>query len=165
VDPTIHTPSFVRSRSAFLFTSLLSASALFLPSTGALSKRLLIHCRKLAHRVIEHRYRSVEIVLAFMVNIPWLSPRDHWADDETASYLAAALTIALDLSLNKIVTPSPSESGSLNREGIARSDCIDAAKALLLDGFDELDPLSQIGRRLLRRRERAWLSLFVLERG
>lgn len=114
---------------------------------------------------MEYRYRSVEIVLAFMVNIPWLFPGEHWADDETCSYLAMALTVALDLSLNKIVTPSLTQSDSLNRDNFARSDCIDAGKALILDGFDDVDPTSLRGRRLLRRRERAWLSLFVLERG
>jgi hypothetical protein len=155
----------VRSRSNFLFTSVLAASARFLPSTTALSKRLQIHAQKLAHSVMENRYRSVEIVLAFMVNIPWLPPGEHWADDETSSYLAMALTIALDLSLDKIVIPSPSGSPDVNLEGIARSDCIDSHKALALDGFCEVDPLSDWGRRLLRRRERAWLSLFALERG
>jgi hypothetical protein len=165
LDPVIHTSTFVRSRSAFLFTSILAASALFLPSTAALSKRLAVHCRNLAHRVMVNRNRSPEIVLAFMVNIPWMSPGKHWSDDETCTYLAMALKIAMDLSFNKLIIPPPSlpENGVL--ESIPRSECISARKALSLDGFEDVEPASGWGQRLLRSRERIWLALFVLDRG
>ncbi|EXJ68202.1 uncharacterized protein A1O5_08817 [Cladophialophora psammophila CBS 110553] len=165
LDPNLHTASFVRSRSAFLFTSILAASALFLPKAEALSKRLSNHQNHLARTVIFNRHRSVEIVLAFMVNIPWMTPAKHWADDETCAYLSMALSLALDLSLNKIVVPSPTirPAGFLNR--VAKADCIDSAKALQLDGFPQVDPSSALGRRLLRTRERVWLALFVLDRG
>jgi hypothetical protein len=112
-----------------------------------------------------NRSRSPEIVLAFMVNIPWMSPGKHWADDETCAFLAMAVTIALDISLNKLIIPSPSVSQDPNLENIARSECISARKALSLDGFDDVDPSSSWGQRLLRRRERIWLALFVLDRG
>ncbi|KAJ6094259.1 hypothetical protein N7467_003104 [Penicillium canescens] len=164
LDPLIHTPSFVRSQSAFLFTSIMAGAALFLPSAAALSKRLSRHCKSLAQRVITHRHRSVEIVLAFMVNVPWMSPGDSLGDDDTCSYIAMALTVALDLSLNKIVSPSASfDQELLNR--LARADCIDPKRALHMDGFDDVDPSSEWGLRLLRRRERAWIALFVVERG
>lgn len=164
LDPLIHTVSFVRSQSAFLLTSVLAAAALFLPSAAALSKRLSRHCRFLAQRVIERRHRSVEIVLAFMVNVPWMAPGDCLGDDDTCSYIAIALTVALDLSLSKIVSPSSSFDASLLRR-IARADCIDAKRALHIDGFDDVNPDSEWGRRLLRRRERTWIALFVVERG
>lgn len=48
---------------------------------------------------------------------------------------------------------------------VPRADCIDPKVALSLDGFSEVDPNSEYGRRLLRRRERCWIALFVLERG
>jgi hypothetical protein len=143
----------------------LAASALFLPSAGALSKRLTIHCKFLARNVIEHRNRSPEVVLAFMVNVPWMAPSKHWSDDETCSYMAMALTIAMDISLNKLIVPSPSDPRQDIHKGKAQSDCITARKALDLDGFHDVDPSSDLGRRLLRRRERIWLALFVLERG
>ncbi|OCT51479.1 Zn(II)2Cys6 transcription factor [Cladophialophora carrionii] len=165
LDPVLHTAAFVRSRSAFLFTSILAASALFLPKAEALSKRLSNHRNILARKVVSDRNRSVEIVLAFMVNIPWMTPAKHWADDETCAYLSMALALALDLSLNKIVVPSPTirPAGFLDR--VAKAECIDSAKALQLDGFPHVDPLSVWGRRLLRTRERVWLALFVLDRG
>lgn len=164
LDPVIHTASFVRSQSAFLFTSIMAAAALFLPSAAALSKRLSRHCKSLAQMVITKRFRSVEIVLAFMVNVPWMAHGDYLGDDDTCSYIAMALAIALDLSLNKIVLPSTSfDNGVIRR--LAKADCIDAKRAMHMDGFDNVDPNSEWGQRLLRRRERTWIALFVLERG
>ncbi|RYP50884.1 hypothetical protein DL768_003673 [Monosporascus sp. mg162] len=164
IDPVIHTVDFVRSRSAFLLTSIAAASALFSPSLDALYKRLSNHRQKLASLIVANRYKSVEIVLAFMVNVPWISAGEHWADDETSTYISMALMIALDLSLNKIILPSSDEPRT-PRDSVATSDCISARKALYVDGFIDVDPSSLMGRRLLRRRERTWLSLFVLERG
>lgn len=163
LDQLLHTPSFVRGRSAFLFTSILAASALFMPTTGALSRRLSNHCSHLAHVTMTKRYRSPELVLAYMINIPWMSPGKHWSDDETCSYMATAMTIAVDISLNKVIVPSPSKSQITPQ--VAQSECITAKKALELDGFHDIDPSSALGRRLLRRRERVWLALFVLDRG
>ncbi|KAI4603782.1 hypothetical protein KJ359_003602 [Pestalotiopsis sp. 9143b] len=164
IDPVIHTVNFVRSRSAFLLTSIAAASALFSPSLESLYKRLANHRQMLAGIIMSKRYKSVEIVLAFMVNIPWISAGDHWADDETSTWLSMALTIALDLSLNKVILPVSYEPQT-PKDGVATADCLDARKALSIDGFGDLDPLSLGAKRLLRRRERTWLSLFVLERG
>ncbi|KAH8881673.1 hypothetical protein GQ53DRAFT_667295 [Thozetella sp. PMI_491] len=164
LDPVLYTSAFTRSRSAFLFTSILAASALFMPSASALSRRLSNHCRTLASRIIANRFRSVEIVLAFMVNVPWMFPGKHSADDETCWYVSMATTMAIDLSLHKIiVAPESSRDGMVGT--IPRADCIDPKLALSLDGFGEVDPVSDVGRRLLRRRERCWIALFVLERG
>jgi hypothetical protein len=160
----VHTFDFVRTQSAFLFTSILAASALFISSAAALSKRLSAHRALLARRVMTDRRRSVEIVLAFMLNVPWMPPGKHSADDETCNYMSMALTIALDLSLNKIVLPSSSFKLDIFKR-LSRADCIDGRKALDMDGFDDIDPSSERGRRLLRRRERTWIALFVLERG
>ena len=165
LDPVLHTSGFVRSRSAFLFTSLLAATATFLPNTAALAKRLSVHRGRLAQRVINKQHRSVEIVVAFMVNIPWMAPAKHWADDETCAYLSFALTLALDIQLNKIVVPSPTIRPPGFMDRAAKADCIDATRALQLDGFAHVDPNSSWGRRLLRTRERVWLALFVLDRG
>lgn len=79
--------------------------------------------------------------------------------------MAMALTVALDVSLDKLIVPSPSDPHLNFQAGKAQSDCITAKKALDLDGFGEVDPLSDFGKRLLRRRERIWLALFVLDRG
>ncbi|KAL3461748.1 hypothetical protein BJX64DRAFT_151223 [Aspergillus heterothallicus] len=164
LDPCIHTVEFVRSQSAFLFTSIMTAATLFMESATALSKRLTRHSKQLANEVIKRRLRSAEIVLAFMVNVPWMAPGSCLGDDDACSYIAMALSVALDLSLNKIVLPSTSFDSSLIKT-LAKADCIDARRALHIDGFDNIDPTSEWGRRLLRRRERIWIALFVLERG
>ncbi|RYP12469.1 hypothetical protein DL765_007323 [Monosporascus sp. GIB2] len=121
IDPVIHTVDFVRSRSAFLLTSIAAASALFSPSLEALYKRLSNHRQRLASLIVANRYKSVEIVLAFMVNVPWISAGEHWADDETSTYISMALMIALDLSLNKIILPSSDEPRT-PRDNVATSD-------------------------------------------
>lgn len=140
----------------------MAASAKFTPTAAALSTRLATHCKTLATHVMTNRNRSVEIVIAFMFNVPWLPAGKHWEDDEGSSFLANALTIALDLSLDKIIV-YPHETRA--RDGLASRDIIDSKRALALDGFDAIDPISLIGRQLLRRRERAWLALFNLDRG
>ncbi|CAO2652432.1 Nn.00g007150.m01.CDS01 [Neocucurbitaria sp. VM-36] len=164
LDPQVHSLPFVRSRSAFLFTTLLAMTAIFLPETASLAKRLLLHRRFLAEQVIVRKFRSVEIVLAFMVSIPWMPPGFHASDDDTSLYLATALSIALDLSLDKIIVPSSSFDPELVRQ-IPKSECLDAGKALTMDGFEDVDVESVWGKLLLRRRERVWIALFVLERG
>ncbi|KAK1760119.1 protein priB [Echria macrotheca] len=164
LDPALYTAAFTRSRSAFLFTSIAAAAALYIPTEGALSRRLSNHCKALVNRIMIDRYRSVEIVLAFMVNVPWMFPGKHSTDDETCWYVSMATTMALDLSLHKIIVPLASlKDGPLG--SIARADCVDPRVALSLDGFGDVDANSELGRRLLRRRERCWISLFVLERG
>ncbi|KAF2757485.1 hypothetical protein EJ05DRAFT_511287 [Pseudovirgaria hyperparasitica] len=164
LDPFLYTLDFIRKRSSFLLTSIMAASSLFISYTDALAKRLSIHTKVLAQRVIAQRLRSVEIVLAFIVNIPWMPPGDHSADDDTGLYLATAMSIALDLSLDKIILPS----SYIDRKVLDRipnADCIDARKALTMDGFDGVDPSTEWGRRLCNNRERIWIALFVLERG
>ncbi|TGJ82523.1 hypothetical protein E0Z10_g6239 [Xylaria hypoxylon] len=146
IDPVLHTVDFVRRRSAFLFTSIAAASALFSPSLEALHKRLSRHRQKLADLVVTKRYKSVEIVLAFMVNIPWIPAGEHWADDETSTYMSMASSIAVDLYLNKIILPSSPEA-PFSRDNIPSSDQISSRKALNVDGFTEIDPESEMGRR------------------
>lgn len=162
LDPRLYNIEYTRSRSAFLFTSIMAVSTLFMPTATALSKRLFNHTRNLAHRVMVHQYKSVEIVLAYMVNIPWMFPGQHSTDDETCAYIALANTVAIDLSLHKsLVSAEMLGPGS----ALARGDCLDPKTALAMDGFPDVDPWSERGRLLIRNRERCWLSLFVLERG
>jgi hypothetical protein len=155
---------FTRRRSAFLLTSIMGASALFLPTASALSKRLFNHIKSLANQVMLRGYRSVEIVLAFMVNIPWMFPGRHSTDDDTCRYVSMATTMAIDLSLHKVLF-STSMLGSESRKALSRGECIDPKAALVIDGYPDLDPLSERGTLLLRSRERCWISLFVVERG
>ena len=164
LDPFVHNVSFVRSQSAFLFTTITAASALFIPSAAPLWKRLSRHCRLLANRAVTLRFRSVEIILAFQINIPWMLPGEQSADDETCLYLGTAMTIAIDLYLDKVIVPSVGCDGSTHIR-LTKSECIEPRRALYMDGFATVEPTSEWGQRLLRRRERAWISLWNLERG
>lgn len=140
----------------------MAVGAKFIPSAAVLSARLTAHCSTLATYVMANRNRSLEIVIAFMFNVPWLAPGKHWEDDEASSFLTNALVIALDLSLDKVIIGT---SDTRSRHGLARQDAVDAKKALALDGFGNLEPNSPMGRRLLRSRERVWLAFFALDRG
>lgn len=164
LDPVLYTVPWTRNRSPFLFTSIMAASALFIESASALSKRLSKHCKTLAQKVIENRHRSTEIVLAFMINVPWMGPGVHSTDDETCWFVSLATTIAIDLQMSKVNVPAETfKNGAL--DGLARQDCMDPELALRSGGFKDVDPNSELGRRLVRRRERCWIALFVLERG
>ncbi|KAH8897377.1 hypothetical protein GQ53DRAFT_838005 [Thozetella sp. PMI_491] len=101
LDHALHTVQFVRSRSAFLSTSILTAAVLFYPGNATLARRLAIHSQKLAQGVILSNFRSVEIVLGFTISVAWLSPGENGASDNTCSYIGAASIMALDLSLDK----------------------------------------------------------------
>lgn len=164
MDPKLYNCSFTRSRSAFLATSIMAASALFMPNGGALSKRLSNHVKIMAEKVISNRHRSVEIVLAFMVNIPWMFPGQHSTDDETATYISMATTIAIDLMLHKSIIPKAAL-GQGSNSTLARGECLDPQAALDIDGFPDVEPWSEQGAALLRSRERCWISLWVVERG
>jgi hypothetical protein len=164
LDPRLYTLSYTRSRSAFLCTSIMAAAALFWPFAGALSKRLSTHARMLANRVTPHRLKSVEIVLAYLINVPWMFPGSHSTNDETSAYISMAMTIAIDLSLHKVLMPQDLL-GHGTGVTVARGECLDPKTALAMDGFHDVDPMSEQGTLLLRGRERCWISLFVLERG
>lgn len=142
----------------------MAGSALFWPTGAALSKRLSNHSKLLANKVMINRYKSVEIVLAFLINIPWMSPGSQSTSDDTAAYVSMANTIAIDLSLHKVLMSSDVAHLHSNLS-VSRGECLDPHTALAVDGYSDVDPTSERGMLLLRGRERCWISLFVLERG
>lgn len=142
----------------------MACAALFVPTAGSLSKRLSNHVKALAQHVIMRRHRSVEIVLAFVVNIPWIFPGQRSTDDETCWYVSMAATIAIDLLMHKtLVSKQVLDSG--DGLTLARGECLDTHTALEIDGYEGVDPWSKRGMILLRSRERCWISLYVVERG
>jgi hypothetical protein len=62
------------------------------------------------------------------------------------------------------ITPTTSLAQDDIRQ-IPKADLLEAKKALAMDGFEDVEITSELGQRLLRRRERVWIALFVLERG
>lgn len=110
------------------------------------------------------RHKSIEIVLAFMVNIPWMFPGRHSTDDEACMYISMATSIAIDLSLHKVLVQTEVLRGESTLT-LARGECLDMRTALAMDGYPDLDARTEKAKLYLRNRERCWISLFVLERG
>ncbi|OAR01888.1 hypothetical protein LLEC1_05965 [Akanthomyces lecanii] len=164
LDPDLYTVAFTRTRSAFLTTTLMACAALFVPTAGSLSKRLSNHVKMLAQCVITRRHRSVEIVLAFVVNIPWIFPGQRSTDDETCWYISMAATIAIDLLMHKTLVSKEMLDSGIGLT-LARGECLDTNTALEIDGYEGIEPWSERGMILLRSRERCWISLYVVERG
>lgn len=69
-----------------------------------------------------------------------------------------AMNIALDLSLDRKISES-------EKPIFGQLSLLSPRNALNIDGFPDVHPDSWYGRQLLRSRERAWLSLYVLDRG
>lgn len=167
LDPNLHTLAYVRSRSAFLFTSILRASSLFVDTAADLCRRLSAHVKHLVHIITTKTYRSPEIVLGFILIVPFLDTGTFLSptQDVTCYYLATALSIAIDLSLHKIVVPSTTPRPQAVLEKLMPQNSIAVDKALHIDNHYNLVASSHIARRILRSRERIWLCLYVLEQG
>jgi hypothetical protein len=73
-DPALHTPDYVRSKSAFLFTVLIMAGCKFFKPES------FKPCQKLAHefavRAFADNEKSVEVVQAFACLTYWREPED-----------------------------------------------------------------------------------------
>ncbi|GAA6008602.1 hypothetical protein JCM10207_007174 [Rhodosporidiobolus poonsookiae] len=72
--PLIHSAAYVRSRSMFLFSTILFLGALYTPDSGPAAKRLRMHVERLAHQVAVKHFRSLEIVQAYITYLCWQPP-------------------------------------------------------------------------------------------
>lgn len=154
----LHTTSFIRSRSSLLLTAMMLGASKFLENHAAITKRLHTHLTLVVRSILEQGFKSIEIVLGLLVCIPWQSPGDNVAEDPTSLYIAMAMNIALDLSLDRKISES-------EKPIFGQLSLLSPRTALNIDGFPDVHPDSWYGRQLLRSRERAWLSLYVLDRG
>ncbi|KAI5461893.1 hypothetical protein BGZ63DRAFT_509503 [Mariannaea sp. PMI_226] len=101
LDPILHTSSFVRSRSALLFTWILALAAQFDPDSAMLSKRLFIHGQKLSKYVYSHGFRSVEIVQGYYISLISDRPIDQSFQETSWMYKVFALGMATELGLHQ----------------------------------------------------------------
>ena len=81
LDRRLHTVHYIRQRSSLLITAILAAASKFAHGAAAMSRRLQDHQARLIRRVAMDGFRSVEIVLAFLVCVPWMSPTEHMSED------------------------------------------------------------------------------------
>ncbi|ESK88420.1 prib protein [Moniliophthora roreri MCA 2997] len=100
-DPSLHSFSYVRKKSPFLFTVLLMAGCKFF------KPELFIKCQKLANelaiKAFAEGWKSVETVQAFACLTYW---RDE-TDNRTWTYIGYACRMAVELNLNRYVSQPP----------------------------------------------------------
>ncbi|KAH9967928.1 fungal-specific transcription factor domain-containing protein [Russula dissimulans] len=100
-DPALHTPDYVRFKSPFLFTVLIMAGCKFFKPES------FKPCQKLAHefavRAFAENWKSVEVVQAFACLTYWREPED----TRTWMYIGLACRMAVELGLNRYVSPPP----------------------------------------------------------
>lgn len=144
LDPALHTPEFVRPRSALLFTWILAITAQFDPTAGSLSKRLRLHGEKLSKHVHACGYKSVEIAQGYYLSLLCAVPSSTLSEDHSWPYTAYAFSMISDLALN----PDQADHQASPRPGHEETNWSAA----------------QHETRLARNRERTWFRLMLWER-
>lgn len=95
LDPELHTAAFCRSRSAILFTAILTVSAkVCLP---VLHQPALKHAKLLLGQAFEAGTNNLELVQALATLVFWQDP----TDDSGARKLAYAIRCAFELGIHK----------------------------------------------------------------
>ncbi|KGO50718.1 Short-chain dehydrogenase/reductase SDR [Penicillium expansum] len=168
LDPTFHTPDFVRSRSALLFTWILALTAQFDHGSASLAKRLRLHGEKLSKHVHTSGYKSVEIVQGYYISLLSATPAETLAQERSWLYTMYALGVAAELGLDqdshaKDSTPLNTINASYSRTQDATPTPLpgnDSSRLLL--GYPSKDLTEN--QRMARNRERTWLRILLWER-
>ncbi|KAI9446852.1 fungal-specific transcription factor domain-containing protein [Lactarius indigo] len=100
-DPALHTPDYVRSKSPFLFTVLVMAGCKFFKPESFKACQKLSY--EFAFRAFAENWKSVEVVQAFACLTYWKEPED----TRTWIYIGLACRMAVELGLNRYVSPPP----------------------------------------------------------
>lgn len=165
LDPILHTPEYVKARSALLFTWILALTTQFEPSCGSLAKRLRLHGDKLSRHVHTCGFKSVEIVKGYYISLLSATPAKTIAEERLWLYTNYAFSIAAELGLDQRARThdpgnatshvhtrpgSPTPSGPFHRP--------------VSDDFLLQDPTYLTGEREARNRERTWLRILLWER-
>ena len=141
LDAEWHTPTFICSRSPFLFTCVCTVAAKFYERRPDLHSKCLALTRKVAFDVVNRGFKSIEIVQGFLLMAMYAQPAERFEEDKTWMYSGIALRMATDLNLHRksVATfnhsPHPDDPAVLDRE------------------------------REILNRERTWYVCFALDRG
>jgi hypothetical protein len=160
LDRQLHTPTYVRSRSALLLSTILWFSARVKPEAAALSIRLEKHISYLVKEIMTGQYRSSDLATALATLATYLPASDSPNADASTTYIALALNMGLDLELYKFT-----HSSAITVFGLPSSAYISGERALQQDGHPNINPASPRGVRLVRNRQRAWLSTYLVDSG
>ncbi|KJR90071.1 uncharacterized protein SPSK_05956 [Sporothrix schenckii 1099-18] len=148
LDPLLHTPAFVRARSALLFTWILALTAQFDhgPASAAIAKRLRLHGEKLSHHVHACGLKSVEIVQGYYISLLSANPAATLAEECSWLYTMYAFGLGSELGLDREEeSPAPKAAEAMETTHAAESD-------------------GELAGRLARNRQRTWLRILLWER-
>ncbi|OAT10031.1 hypothetical protein BDBG_05713 [Blastomyces gilchristii SLH14081] len=135
-DPRLHTLKYIRTRSSFLFSALLSAAAkIFRPS---LYDKLHEHVERILKEILSTGQISTEIVQGICLLTYWKEP----SDSRAWLLVGYAIRAAIEMGWHKFKPSCPDSSASSMRESRE----------------------SELEMRELRSKERSWLMLFVYDR-
>ncbi|CAG7961970.1 unnamed protein product [Penicillium salamii] len=161
LDPMLHTPDFVRSRSALLFTWILALTAQFDHGSASLAKRLRIHGEKLSRHVHTSGYKSVEIVQGYYISLVSANPAETLAQERSWLYTMHAFGLAAELDLDQDLH-SKHASGAQSLDRPARPQSPETPFSYLTPGSAQSD--SHDNQRMARNRQRTWLRILLWER-
>ncbi|XAO27275.1 hypothetical protein I312_106120 [Cryptococcus bacillisporus CA1280] len=147
LDPVVHTPEFVKSRSAFLFTAICAHGASLTAGAEEATKRLRIHTQRLADQISPRGFISVEIVKAFLIWISWLPSSVPFQEERLWHETKYAINMGLELELSK---PLPSDLRNLRKDP-SWTACLEG---ISMDDWDVVE-------RIIRSRQRLWIHLFL----
>ncbi|KAL2212457.1 hypothetical protein CC79DRAFT_421122 [Sarocladium strictum] len=173
LDPALHTPEFVRTRSALLFTWILVISAQFDHASAAIAKRLRLHGEKLSKHVHAQGFKSVEIVQGYYISLLSAVPTTSLVEERSWMYTAHAFGMASALGLDRLPPPSlpdkprpQSNAGSaafVDHQGTHAPSQQAAISVISPTGSHGSYKPSEMEQRLARNRERTWLRIALWE--
>ncbi|KAH8650657.1 hypothetical protein BGZ60DRAFT_498478 [Tricladium varicosporioides] len=167
LDPQLHTPDFVRSKSALLFTWMLAITAHFDWNSSSMAKRLRLHGEKLSRYVHTQGFKSVEIVQGYYISLLSAQPAETAAGERIALYSAHAFNLAAELNLDQRSLDPMQQSGTLT-SGLASPAPTSEGKPIHQTIQDDIRNIGSgdydLKQRLARNNERTWLRILLWER-
>lgn len=168
LDPVLHTPEFVRSRSALLFTWVLALTAQFDHASASIAKRLRLHGEKLSEHVHTRGFKSVEIVQGYYISLLSATPAESLAKERSWLYTMHAFGVAAELGLDQYLDTRDSRA----RLGLSSYHQDRSATAFPLNSDAMANQASphcktkdtSYEQRLIRNRERTWFRILLWER-
>ncbi|KAI5480153.1 Zn(2)-C6 fungal-type transcription factor [Pseudohyphozyma bogoriensis] len=100
LNPTIHTPTYLREVSPFLTTALCATAAMYCPLSSHLVAPLRAHGNYISVRIFAEGYKSVEICQGLLFLVNWAPPANNWVEDRSWVWMGQALRIACEIRLD-----------------------------------------------------------------
>lgn len=145
LDPELHTPEFVRPRSALLLTAIALVAAQAMPGESMLATRLHHHAEQLRQITFTRGLCSLELLQGHNILACWPRSARRAEDDRSSAWLAFATSMALELGIDRDLELKKKVRSPIQKE-------------------PGLELPSHLEARYIRSRERAYIAIFVWER-